>query len=150
LEVICQRLHRSLPEVYRHASSDCRSSNLACLLSSTMAYCVDPHLQKLIYSSVASVVSICGQFTTVLMATGTSKPVKAHWNADETTALLDYLLQHISEAGDGVSFKPSTWTAVGVHLAKAQLLTAGPVKTAKRCKSKWMSVCVTSVVSCLQ
>ncbi|KAJ8581086.1 hypothetical protein M405DRAFT_752326, partial [Rhizopogon salebrosus TDB-379] len=59
----------------------------------------------------------------------------------KTTALLDYLLQHISEAGDGVNFKPSTWTAVGVHLAKAQLLTAGPIKTPKRCKSKWNLVC---------
>jgi hypothetical protein len=136
-------------EVHRHASSDCRSSNLACVLSSTMAYCIDPCLQRLIYSSVASVVSICGQFTTVLMATDTSKPTtKAHWNVEETIALLDYLLQHISEAGDGTNFKPKTWTAVMGHLSRSQLLTAGPVKTAKRCKAKWMAVCVTSV-SCL-
>ncbi|KAG1831455.1 hypothetical protein DFJ58DRAFT_736613 [Suillus subalutaceus] len=66
---------------------------------------LDPHLCKLVYSSVVAVVSICGQFTTVIMATepntATVVPVpaepKAQWNVAETNALLDHLVSNKSE-----------------------------------------------------
>ncbi|KAG1887711.1 hypothetical protein F4604DRAFT_1674887 [Suillus subluteus] len=103
---------------------------------------LDPHLCKLVYSSVIAVVSICGQFTTVIMATepntATVVPAepKAQWNVAETNALLDHLLSNKSEVGDG-GFKPSTFTSAATALARANLLTAGPPKTNKRCRSKW-------------
>ncbi|KAG1831692.1 hypothetical protein DFJ58DRAFT_848159 [Suillus subalutaceus] len=105
---------------------------------------LDPHLRKLVYSSVVAVVSICGQFTTVIMATepntATVGPVpaepKAQWNVAETNALLDHLVSNKSEVGDG-GFKPSTFTSAATALARANLLTAGPPKTNKRCRSKW-------------
>ena len=34
-----------------------------------------------------------------------SKPEKAVWNELETTALIDYLVAHKAEAGDGGNFK---------------------------------------------
>ncbi|KAG1841761.1 hypothetical protein F4604DRAFT_1939285 [Suillus subluteus] len=88
---------------------------------------LDPHLCKLVYSLVVAVVSICGQFTTVIMATepntATVVPAepKAQWNVAETHALLDHLVSHKSEIGDG-GFKPSTFTSAATALAGANLL----------------------------
>ncbi|KAG2360141.1 hypothetical protein BDR07DRAFT_1207182, partial [Suillus spraguei] len=65
---------------------------------------------------------------------------KAQWNIAETNALLDYLLRNISEAGDGGNFKVSTFTSAATALATANLLTAGPPKTSKRCRNKWNSL----------
>ncbi|KAG2123687.1 hypothetical protein BD769DRAFT_1741898 [Suillus cothurnatus] len=105
---------------------------------------IDPHLRKLIYSSVVAVITICGHFTTVLMATDTtaanSGEAKAQWNVAETNALLAHLLQNISEAGDGRNFKTSTFTSAAAALSSANLLTAGPPKTNRRCRNKWNSL----------
>ncbi|KAG1738753.1 hypothetical protein EDB19DRAFT_1909155 [Suillus lakei] len=102
--------------------------------------CLNPHLRQLVYSSVVAVVSICGQFTTVLMATEVPSEPKAQWNAQETDALLAHLFSNLSEAGDGNNFKAVTYTSAVATLAAANLLTAGPPKTAKCCKTKWMSL----------
>jgi hypothetical protein len=63
---------------------------------------------------------------------------KAHWNTQEEAALIDYLLQHKAEAGDGGNFKSSGYNAAATHIAP--LLTQGPVKTGKMCKMKWALV----------
>ncbi|KAG1799401.1 uncharacterized protein HD556DRAFT_1439780 [Suillus plorans] len=102
---------------------------------------IDPHLRKVLYSAVVAVVSICGQFTTVLMATKTStatpgKP-KAQWNVAETNALLAHLLKNISKAGDSRNFKSSIFTLAATALVTANLLTASPPKTNKCCRNKW-------------
>ncbi|KAG1843751.1 hypothetical protein F4604DRAFT_1525893, partial [Suillus subluteus] len=73
----------------------------------------------------------------LLMATETSEP-KAQWNARETDLLLAVLLSKVSEAGNGNGFKPTTFNAVATALDQADLLTAGPPKTAKCCKTKWL------------
>ncbi|KAG1854570.1 hypothetical protein F4604DRAFT_1685943 [Suillus subluteus] len=125
-----------------HLAQFSQSSNLPYLLTSTTMDWLDPHLRKLVYSSVVAVVSICGQFTTVIMATGPNTTTvvpaepKVQWNVAETNALLDHLLSNKSEVGDG-GFKPSTFTSAATALARANLLTAGPPKTNKRCRSKW-------------
>jgi hypothetical protein len=49
-----------------------QSPNFPYLLTSTTMDLIDPHFQKLIYSSVVTVITICGHFTTVLMATDTT------------------------------------------------------------------------------
>ena len=66
---------------------------------------------------------------------------KAHWNDKETNALLDVMYEHRAEAGDGSNFKKTTYTAAEAALKSASLLTSGPQKTAKWCKTKWNSVC---------
>jgi hypothetical protein len=63
---------------------------------------------------------------------------KAIWNHTEITAFIDYLVAHKSEAGDGASFKSSTF--IGALPVLAPLRTAGPVKTVKMCKGKWQMV----------
>ncbi|KAG2364049.1 hypothetical protein BDR07DRAFT_1459956 [Suillus spraguei] len=101
---------------------------------------INPHLHKVIYSSVVAVVSICSHFTTVLMATDTatgSSEAKAQWNMAETNVLLAHLLQNMSEAGDGRNFKTSTFTSAATALSSANLLTAGPPKTNRHCRNKW-------------
>lgn len=57
----------------------------------------------------------------------------------ETDALVDYLYEHKSEAGDGGSFKTTTFTGAATSIA--HLLTQGPAKTAAMCKNKYDSVC---------
>jgi hypothetical protein len=68
----------------------------------------------------------------------TPKTEKAIWNNTEITAFINYLVAHKSEAGDGASFKSSTFIAALPVLAP--LWTAGPVKTVKICKGKWQMV----------
>jgi hypothetical protein len=68
-----------------------------------------------------------------------SPPVQ--WNVQEIEALLDYLLEHVSEIGDSGVFKIATCNEAAKVLAKANLLTAGAPKTGAKCKSKWGSVC---------
>jgi hypothetical protein len=75
--------------------------------------------------------------STTLPAT-TSKAPRANWNNAEITALINYLVKHIAEVGDGENFKKATFTralgAVGPHHS------AGPQKTALMCKSKYQLV----------
>jgi hypothetical protein len=72
------------------------------------------------------------------LPTTTSKAPRANWNNAEITALIDYLVKHIAEVGDGGNFKKATFAgalrAVGPHHS------AGPQKTASMCKSKYQSV----------
>ncbi|KAG2365251.1 hypothetical protein BDR07DRAFT_1239081, partial [Suillus spraguei] len=65
---------------------------------------------------------------------------KAQWNSQETNALLAFLFSKLSEAGDGSNFKSQTFSSAASVLSQAHLLTAGPLKTAKHCKTKWMSL----------
>ena len=44
------------------------------------------------------------------------KSEKANWNKAELAAMMDYLYNHRSEAGDGGSFKPVTFNAVALHI----------------------------------
>jgi hypothetical protein len=75
--------------------------------------------------------------STTLPAT-ISKAPRANWNDAEITALIDYLIEHIAEVGDGGNFKKAMFTkalrAVGPHHC------AGPQKTASMCNLKYQSV----------
>ncbi|KAF8877642.1 hypothetical protein BD779DRAFT_1389539, partial [Infundibulicybe gibba] len=59
----------------------------------------------------------------------------AHWTQDDETRLIAYLLEHKSEAGDGFSFKNTTWNGASTELNKH--ITKGGFKTAMSCKNKW-------------
>jgi hypothetical protein len=56
--------------------------------------------------------------STTLPAT-TRKAHRANWNDAEIAALINYLVEHIAEVGDGGNFKKATFTgalrAVGPH-----------------------------------
>lgn len=70
---------------------------------------------------------------------------KANWNNNtETLALVDFLWEHRSEAGDGGTFKDTMFNAAADHIAK--YWTTGPTKTAKRCKTKWAGVSPGSII----
>jgi hypothetical protein len=66
------------------------------------------------------------------------KTEKAIWNNTEITVFINYLIAHKYEAGDGASFKLSTFIAALPVLAPLQ--TVGPIKTVKMCKGKWQTV----------
>jgi hypothetical protein len=93
--------------------------------------------RKLINSG-ASLTALGAQFvTSFLMATSLHQE-KASWNENETQALVDFLWEHRAESGDGGTFKDVVFNAIAGNIT--HLLTSGPVKTAKQCKTKYNSV----------
>ena len=64
-----------------------------------------------------------------------SRGPSAQWNEVETAALLDYLVEHKSEIGDGGMFKMGTFNAAANAITEHH--TLGPVKTGNMCKTKW-------------
>src|ERR1700691_3728476 len=91
-----------------------------------------------LWKSAIILTSVCTAYTALLMATVQQEKEKASWNEPETVAFLAYLLDHKSEIGDSGSFKMTTYNAAAGHIG--HLLTQGPVKTGKRCKTKWQTV----------
>jgi hypothetical protein len=67
-----------------------------------------------------------------------AKQESAHWDEGEVSALVDYLCEHRSEAGDGGSFKASTFNAAAEAIQPFH--KSGPPKTSAMCKRKWQSV----------
>lgn len=63
---------------------------------------------------------------------------RAHWSAADESALVFFLLEHKSEAGDGANFKAQTWKAAAEVLGKT--VAKGGPKTAASCKNKWQRV----------
>ena len=69
-----------------------------------------------------------------------SRGLTAHWNEEETKALLTYLLEHKSEMGDGDTFKMGTFNSAATEMTVHH--TLGPVKTGKMCRIKWQTVII--------
>jgi hypothetical protein len=63
---------------------------------------------------------------------------RCHWTVDDELALINFLLDHKAEAGDGGSFKATTWNAAAVEMLKHT--TRGGIKVATKCKAKYVSV----------
>ena len=95
--------------------------------------------QKCIWTGIIAFVSLCVQYSIVLMSQETTAAEKAHWNDQEVDALLAYLGDHRAEGGDNGTFKMGTFNAVSQSIAS--LRTSGPSKTGKMCKTKWILVC---------
>ena len=68
-------------------------------------------------------------------------PVSTHvsWDMGSEAALIDFLLEHKSEAGDGINFKVPTFKKAAIHLISFTL--KGGAKSAASCKNKWAWVC---------
>jgi hypothetical protein len=64
---------------------------------------------------------------------------RAIWTTDDEAVLIDYLDEHQAEAGDGLSFKMSTWNQAAVKVADST--TKGGPKDGTGCKNKWACVC---------
>ncbi|KAF8987875.1 hypothetical protein BDQ17DRAFT_1198366, partial [Cyathus striatus] len=63
----------------------------------------------------------------------------AVWVSTEETALLWYLLDHLSEVGDNGSFMKSTFEAAATHIAR--FYHHGAVKMARMCQNKCAAMC---------
>ena len=68
------------------------------------------------------------------------------WTQEDETALIDFLITHKSEDGDGLNFKPSVWTAAATHLQP--ITTKGGPKNGDKCKAKWGRVCTKQFSLC--
>lgn len=60
------------------------------------------------------------------------------WTAPEEASLIQFLVEHQSECGDGGNFKAATFQWAAAHIAP--LLTRGPAKTVKSIQNKWSGV----------
>ncbi|EGO25865.1 hypothetical protein SERLADRAFT_437580 [Serpula lacrymans var. lacrymans S7.9] len=60
---------------------------------------------------------------------------KTVWNDQETKELLWFLKSVKAQAGNGSNFKESVFTPILPTLGP--LKSAGPIKTAKMCKTEW-------------
>jgi hypothetical protein len=98
--------------------------------------------RKLINSAV-SLTAFAAQFVTSLIM-ASSHQEKASWNDEETQELVNYLWEHRAECGDGGTFKDVAFNAIPGRIAN--LLTSGPAKTAKQCKTKYNGVSHGNVV----
>jgi hypothetical protein len=92
--------------------------------------------KRRIWAAALTITTLCAQVATAIMATAPSD--KAQWNEVETTALVDFLLEHKSEIGDAGMYKMTTFNAAAVRIAPHH--TSGPMKTGKMCKTKWRAV----------
>ncbi|KAF5309877.1 hypothetical protein D9619_010561 [Psilocybe cf. subviscida] len=63
------------------------------------------------------------------------KAQKAHWTPKEEQALLEFFVEHKSEAGDGGNFKQATFRQAALHLAP--LHVRGTRKVGKNCANKY-------------
>ena len=78
----------------------------------------------------------------MMSITTTSGPDRSIWTFEDEERLIQFLLDHHAEAGDGANFKSSVWNAAGEELSKH--VTKGGPKTAASCKSKWDRVDINS------
>jgi hypothetical protein len=60
---------------------------------------------------------------------------RAHWTIADKTELIDFILDHKAEGGDGLNFKGATWTAAAKLLDAKR--TKGGIKTSLACKNKF-------------
>jgi hypothetical protein len=63
---------------------------------------------------------------------------RAHWTTADETELIDFILDHKAEGGDGLNFKAATWTAAAKLLDTQR--TKGGIKTSLACKNKFANV----------
>ena len=77
-------------------------------------------------------------FVSLLIATMSRDEGKAIWNDRETLGLVDYFLENKSKMPDGGTFTEVEFNGAAERIA--EYWTAGPVKNAKHCRTKWLTV----------
>lgn len=74
------------------------------------------------------------------MASKAKHASRAVWTIPDEEALMEFLIEHKSEAGDGNNFKKALWTSAATHLNTIK--TRGAPKTADSCRAKYKAVSV--------
>ena len=92
-----------------------------------------------VWGGAIPIITLCAQYSTLLMATGSTSGSKAQWNDNEITALLQYLESQKSMTEGVGSFKEVVWNNAPEAIKDQH--TRGPVKIAKMCRNKWLVVC---------
>ena len=95
-----------------------------------------PSHRRRIQVFIASVVAILGNIFP--MSKKPQRQERAQWTDLETHALLDYLIEHQSEGGDGMNFKPATFEKALDYIAPHH--TKGPPKTGKMLHTRYKTV----------
>ena len=73
-----------------------------------------------------------------------SGSTKAHWNEKEVEALLDHLVENKTLGQGNGNFKDQVYASAAEAISG--LLSSGPVKTSKICKTKWTTVRGTRII----
>ena len=74
----------------------------------------------------------------------TTHKVNAHWGSEHVKEMLNFLINRLSEMGEG-GFKAQVWNQVVAHMRSKFPLTEGEgERTAESCKSKFSRVCLVS------
>ena len=100
-------------------------------------------LPQQFYIGLTAITIVCIQFLNLLMSVEPSYSgggTKAHWNDKETEALLDHLIENKTLGQGNGSFKDQVYTSAAEAISS--LLSSGPVKTSKNCKTKWTTVSI--------
>lgn len=104
-------------------------------------------LPQQFYIGLTAITIICVQFINLLMSVEPSgysgSGTKANWNDKETDALLDHLIKNKTLGQGHGNFKDQVYTSASEAIS--DLLSSGPVKTSKHCKTKWATVSVTVI-----
>ncbi|KAF8067521.1 hypothetical protein FPV67DRAFT_1416453 [Lyophyllum atratum] len=64
---------------------------------------------------------------------------KAYWTDSDEKKLIEFLLEHKAQSGDGANYKAATWNAASQHMADPAAERGAP-KTANSCKNKWSAL----------
>ena len=86
---------------------------------------------------IAAITAVLCQLSTIFSSMSASKE-RAQWTDPEALALLDYLIEHKGEAGDGVNFKSKTFNDAVPFVAP--FFVRGPAKTGAMLKTKYSGV----------
>lgn len=65
---------------------------------------------------------------------------RSTWTVEDETRLIQFLINHQSSLGPGVTLGTDVWNAAAEELSKH--VTRGGLKTVSSCKSKWNKVCI--------
>ena len=96
-----------------------------------------PHRQHWAGASAVAIVILAAQYSLLVMSQQIVNK-KAHWNETEVYHLVQYYYDNRHDIAEG-NFKTKVYNAAANYIAP--YLSHGPKKTAKMCKTKWISVC---------
>ena len=99
-------------------------------------------LAQWLWAGITVIAALCSHSAILLMSSVQPPQIqaalKAQWDTKEVFALLDYLTANESQGNGTGNFKDTMF--IGTVTAISPLLSTGPPKTAKHCKTKWASV----------
>lgn len=93
--------------------------------------------KRKLLGSAASLTALGAQFVISLFM-ASSQQDKAIWNDKETLAFVEYLCENMDKRTEGMNFREPVFNGAPNHIA--HLLTSGPAKTAKHCRTKFNTV----------